>query len=102
MLCPDGELNISGEAAQLPRTVDSADLAVVPGNFALAAKMDLTAALQLENMAENYRNVLAVRTQDIDAQFAKDLKETIESEQFEQLIDEQFQGFSKPEWMTGQ
>jgi D-methionine transport system substrate-binding protein len=88
------------EAAQLPRTVDSTDLVVVPGNFALAAKMDLTSALKLENMAENYRNVLAVNTKDIESQFAKDLKETIQSAEFEKAIDEQFKGFSKPEWMT--
>lgn len=87
------------EAAQLPRTVDSADLAAVPGNFALAAKMDLTSALKLENMAENYRNVLVVNTKDIETQFAKDLKAAIESPEFEKTIDEQFKGFSKPEWM---
>ncbi|WP_166239810.1 MetQ/NlpA family ABC transporter substrate-binding protein [Paenibacillus turpanensis] len=88
------------EAAQLPRTVDSTDLAVVPGNFALAAKMDLTSAIKLENMNENYRNVVAVKTADIEAQFAKDLKAVIESPEFEKAIDEQFKGFSKPEWMA--
>lgn len=88
------------EAAQLPRTLDSSDLAVVAGNFALAAGMDLTSALQLENMAENYRNVVAVRTKDAESQMAKDLKEVIESAAFEKTMDEQFQGFSKPEWMT--
>jgi len=88
------------EAAQLPRTLDSSDLSVVAGNFALAAGMDLTTALQLENMAENYRNVVAVRTKDIESQFAKDLQEVIESAEFEKTMDEQFQGFSKPEWMT--
>ncbi|GCL73998.1 hypothetical protein PN4B1_39400 [Paenibacillus naphthalenovorans] len=88
------------EAAQLPRTVDSADLAAVPGNFALAAKMDLTAALKLENMAENYRNVLVVNTKDVETQFAQDLKAAIQSPEFEKTIDEQFKGFSKPEWMT--
>ncbi|OMF24808.1 hypothetical protein BK133_22185 [Paenibacillus sp. FSL H8-0548] len=88
------------EAAQLPRTLDSSNLSVVAGNFALAAGMDLTSALQLENMSENYRNVVAVRTTDAESQFAKDLKEVIESAEFEQKIDEQFQGFSKPEWMT--
>ncbi|TDG00108.1 MetQ/NlpA family ABC transporter substrate-binding protein [Paenibacillus piri] len=96
------KLNIKPlEAAQLPRTVDSSDLALVPGNFALAAKMDLTSALKLENMAENYRNVLVVNTKDVDTQLGKDLKETIQSKQFEQIIDEQFKGFSKPEWMKG-
>ncbi|TBL80732.1 MetQ/NlpA family ABC transporter substrate-binding protein [Paenibacillus thalictri] len=87
------------EAAQLPRTVDSTALAAVPGNFALAAGMDLTSAIKLENMAENYRNVLVVKTSDIDSQFAKDLKETLQSKDFEKIIDEQFKGFSKPEWM---
>ncbi|OXM17554.1 hypothetical protein CGZ75_09235 [Paenibacillus herberti] len=88
------------EAAQLPRTLDSSDLAVVAGNFALAAGMKLASALQLENMAENYRNVVAVRTKDAEGQMAKDLKEVIESAAFEKTMDEQFQGFSKPEWMT--
>lgn len=89
------------EAAQLPRTVDSTDLAVVPGNFALAAKMDLTSAMKLENMNESYRNIVAIATKDVDSQFAKDLKETVQSKEFEKTIDEQFKGFSKPQWMTG-
>lgn len=88
------------EAAQLPRAVDSVDLAAVPGNFALAAKMDLLDALQLENMLDQYRNRVAVDTKNIDSQFAKDLKEVVESEEFETIIDEDFQGFGKPEWMV--
>ncbi|SHT28043.1 Putative ABC-type transporter, periplasmic component [Mycobacteroides abscessus subsp. abscessus] len=88
------------EAAQLPRAVDSVDLAAVPGNFALAAKMDLLDALQLENMLDQYRNRVVVDTKNIDSQFAKDLKEVVESEEFETIIDEDFQGFGKPEWMV--
>ena len=88
------------EAAQLPRAVEGTDLAAVPGNFALAAKMDLLSAIQLENMPDEYRNVLAVKTADLDAQFTKDLKEAIESAEFEQTIDTEFQGFGKPSWMT--
>lgn len=88
------------EAAQLPRAVDSVDLAAVPGNFALAAKMDLLDALQLENMPDQYRNRVVVDTKNIDSQFAKALKEVVESEEFEATIDEDFQGFGKPEWMV--
>ncbi len=88
------------EAAQLPRAVDGVDLAAVPGNFALAAKMDLLDALQLENMPDQYRNRVVVDTKNIDSQFAKDLKEVVESEEFEAIIDEDFQGFGKPEWMV--
>ncbi|WP_374020371.1 MetQ/NlpA family ABC transporter substrate-binding protein [Paenibacillus thiaminolyticus] len=87
------------EAGQLPRAVDSADISLVPGNFALAAKMNLLDALQLENMPDDYRNRVVINTADKDKTFAKDLKEAVESPEFEQIIDEQFQGFGKPEWM---
>lgn len=87
------------EAAQLPRAVDSVDLSAVPGNFALAAKMNLLDALQLENMPEQYRNRVVVNTKDVDSQVAKDIKEAVESAEFEKTIDEAFQGFGKPEWM---
>jgi D-methionine transport system substrate-binding protein len=87
------------EAGQLPRSVDSVDLAAVPGNFAIAADMDLLDAISLENMADHYRNVVAVKTENKDSQFAKDIKEVVESEEFEKIIDEEFKGFGKPEWM---
>jgi len=87
------------EAAQLPRSVDSADLAAVPGNFALAAEMDLLDALVLENMPDQYRNLVAVTTANKDSQLAKDLVEIVESPEFEKLIDAEFEGFGKPEWM---
>lgn len=88
------------EAGQLPRSVESADLAAVPGNFALAAKMDLLSALALEDMLDNYRNIVAVKAEFEDTQYAKDIKEVVESDEFEKVIDEQFQGFGKPEWMS--
>lgn len=87
------------EAGQLPRTVDSEDLAAVPGNFALAADFDLLAALALENMPDDYRNRVVVNTKDIDQPWAKDIIEVIESPEFEEIIDTEFQGFGKPEWM---
>lgn len=87
------------EAAQLPRALDGQDLAVVPGNFALAAKMDLNSALALEVMPEHYLNLVAVKTADLDKQFVKDIKEAVESPEFEKTIDEQFKGFFKPDWM---
>ncbi|KAA9014512.1 MetQ/NlpA family ABC transporter substrate-binding protein [Niallia endozanthoxylica] len=88
------------EAGQLPRAVESADLSAVPGNFALAANMNLLDALQLENMDDKYRNVVAVKTANKDSQLAQDIKEVVESEAFEKAIDENFKGFGKPTWMT--
>lgn len=87
------------EAGQLPRTVESEDLAAVPGNYALAAGLDLLNALVLENMPDDYRNRVVVNTEDLDTKWAKDIKEVIESPEFEKIIDEEFKGFSKPEWM---
>ncbi|AXF57853.1 hypothetical protein DT065_03885 [Salicibibacter kimchii] len=87
------------EAAQLPRQVGSSELTAVPGNFALGAEMDLLTALELEDMPDQYRNVVAVRTEDEGSQLANDIVEIIESEEFEAVIDEDFEGFGKPEWM---
>lgn len=87
------------ESGQLPRSVDSTDLAAVPGNFALAAGMDLLSALALENMLDPYRNVVAVKADHEESQLAKDLVTVVESAEFEKVIDEEFAGFGKPEWM---
>jgi D-methionine transport system substrate-binding protein len=87
------------EAAQLPRAVDSVDLSAVPGNYALAADMDLLDALQLEDMPDQYRNRVVVNTKDVDSQLAKDIKAVVEADGFEKTIDKEFKGFGKPEWM---
>jgi D-methionine transport system substrate-binding protein len=87
------------EAAQLPRAVESVDLSLVPGNFALAAKMNLLDALQLEEMPDDYRNRVVVNTKDVNSSFAKELKKAVESAEFEKTIEDQFKGFGKPQWM---
>ena len=87
------------EAAALPRAIESVDIAAVPGNFALAAGLDLMDAVFLENMPDQFRNVVAVKEENKDSQLAKDLIEIVESEEFEEIIDAEFQGFGKPEWM---
>ena len=43
------------EAAQLPRTLDSATASVVNGNFAIAAGLKLSDALKLEQLDENIK-----------------------------------------------
>ncbi|MBT2569937.1 MetQ/NlpA family ABC transporter substrate-binding protein [Planococcus sp. ISL-110] len=88
------------EAGQLPRAVDGSDLAAVPGNFAIAADMDLLDALALENMPDQYRNVVAVNAENEESELAQDLVEIVESEEFEAVIDAEFEGFGKPEWMA--
>lgn len=89
------------EAAQLPRTLDTAALAVINGNYAIAAKIPLASAIVKEKLVEETKNLIAVRTADIDKQFAKDIKEVVESEAFKNEIENgkyEFKDFQRPDW----
>lgn len=86
------------EAAQLPRTLDSVDLAAVNGNFAIAAGMDLTKALVRDKLPENIINQVVVNRKDKDAPYVQAIKEAIQSDEFRKVIEENFQGFHEPEW----
>lgn len=87
------------EAAGLPRAIETSDLAGVPGNFALAANLNLEDAVFLEDMPDQFRNVVAVREADENSQLSKDIKAVVESADFEKIIDTEFKGFGKPDWM---
>lgn len=90
------------EAAQLPRTLDSVTGSLVNGNFAFAAGLKLSSAIKLETLDENLKNVVAVRTEDLDKPFVKDTKAVVESPAYAAVInqpDSMFSQFQKPEWM---
>lgn len=89
------------EAAQLPRTLDSVDFSLVNGNYAIASGIWPT-ALSREVLAENYINLVAVRTEDLDKPFVKDIKEVVESKEFLSVVDDPknaFKDFQKPRWL---
>lgn len=91
------------EAAQLPRTLDSATASVVNGNFAIAAGLKLSDALKLEQLDENIKNLVAVKTADLDKPFVQDIKQVIESPEFLSTVDDPkhiFKDFQKPEWLA--
>ncbi len=88
------------EAAQLPRTVGDADYAIVPGNFAIAAGMDLTSAVVLEEPPIEYQQVVAVRTEDKDKPWAKDLADAFKSAAFKEALDKHFPGYVRPEALS--
>jgi len=91
------------EAAQLPRTLDTATAALVNGNFAIAAGLKLSDALKLEELDENIKNVIAVKTADIDKPFVKDIKAVVQSDDFLSVIDDPkhiFKSFQRPEWIV--
>lgn len=90
------------EAAQLPRTLDSATAAVVNGNYAISAGLSLSSALKLEELDENIKNLVAVKTDDLNKPFVQDIKQVIESPEFLAVVDDPkhiFKEFQKPDWL---
>lgn len=82
------------EAAQLPRALDDADIAVINMNYALEANLKpKTDALALEAGKDNpYANVLAVlRDRQNDPNIQK-LAQLLNSPQVKQFIEEKYQG----------
>ena len=87
------------EAAQLPRSLDSIDLAFVPGNYAYAAKLDFTKALGAEDVKEPIKLVVAVQDSKVDT-IGKFLKEAVLDPDFAKGVDQDkvFSQFAKPNW----
>lgn len=89
------------EAAQLPRTVGDSEFSIVPGNFAIAAGLDLTSALVLEEPPIEYQQVVAVRTEDAEKPWAQDLAKAFESPFFKEALDKHFPGYVRPAALAG-
>ena len=87
------------EAAQISRSLDSVDLGFVPGNYAIAAKLDYQKALASEDVQESIKNVVAVQNDKVDT-IGKLLKDTVESAEFRQAIENNhyYDSFSRPVW----
>lgn len=88
------------DAAQIPRTLDTVTIAVVNGNYAIAAGLKLSDAIVLEELDDNLKNVVAVRTEDQNQQFVKDIKDVVESDEFHKVVENSnvFSSFQKPDW----
>jgi len=88
------------EAPQTPRSLDSAILSVVNGNYAIGAGLDLAKALYTETLDKNYKNVIAIRTNSIDT-LGNDIIDVLKSQQFNQVIDDKngiFYTFQQPDY----
>ncbi|WP_246001148.1 MetQ/NlpA family ABC transporter substrate-binding protein [Oceanobacillus piezotolerans] len=91
---------IEVEQAQLARVISDVDFALVNGNYILASDRKLSDSLLLENPPFEYQNLVAVRAEDQDKQFVKDLIAAYQTKDFQTLIetDPQFEGFWHPEY----
>lgn len=81
------------EAAQLPRTLEDVDIAVINTNYALPAKLVPTRdALFIEGSESPYANVLAVRTKDKDHPALQKLAKALNSNLVREYLVKNFQG----------
>ena len=85
------------DAAQLARSLDTVDVALVPGNYSWAAKLDPSSALALEKQDDGALEVFAGRTQDVDSDFGKAAKKLLVSQKFKDAIAKsEFKDFGQP------
>lgn len=86
------------EAAQLPRSLEDVDAAVVNGNYALEADLPDTAnALAWEETEDNpYANGLVVRSEDVDSEDLVRLNDLLYSPEVRDFMEERWQGIVIP------
>ena len=84
------------EAAQLGRSLQDVDMAVINGNYALQAGLKVTDALAKEEKdseaAQTYANVVAVREGDENSDKTKALMEALKSDDVKKFIEDTYQG----------
>lgn len=89
------------EAAQLPRSIQDLDIAVVNGNYAIQAgfsvKKDALAVEDAKSLgAKTYGNVVAVRKEDQNSDKTKALVAALRSEKVKNFINEKYDGAVVP------
>ena len=83
------------EAAQLPRSRQDVDFAIVTGNYATSSGMKLTEAL-FQEPSFAYVNWSAVKTADKGSQWVKDITEAYNSDEFKAYAHKRFAGYKYP------
>ncbi len=88
------------DAAQLPLSLDSLDIAVINGNFALSGGLKVADALAIEAedslAATTYANIVVARKGDENKEELKKLVEALQSEDVKTFINDTFSGAVKP------
>ncbi|ULJ69115.1 MetQ/NlpA family ABC transporter substrate-binding protein [Wielerella bovis] len=83
------------EAANLPRSRQDVDFAIVNGNYAMSSGMKLTETLFLEPSFA-YINWSAVRTADKGAKWVQDIEAAYNSDEFKSYAKQKFAGYKYP------
>ena len=83
------------EAANLPRSRQDVDFAIVNGNYAMSSGMKLTETL-FQEPSFAYVNWSAVRTADKDSKWVKDVTDAYNSDEFKSYAKTKFAGYKYP------
>ena len=89
----------AANAELLPGMLDSVDAAIINGNYAVGAGLNLADAIFFEKIPDRYYNTITVRKEDVDAQFTKDIISAIYSDAFRKVIEDKsnpFFAFARP------
>lgn len=88
------------EAAQLPRSLQDVDVAVINGNYAIEAGFKVKEALAVEDAssvaATTYANIVAVREGDEKSEATLALIKALESEEVKKFIEDKYEGAVVP------
>ena len=88
------------EAAQIPRSINDVDIAVINGNYAIDAGLKVADALAVESQdslaVQNYPNVVAVREGDENKESIQALIEVLKSDEIKAFIETTYQGAVVP------
>lgn len=96
---PRGLRVVELDAAQLPRSLDDVDAAVVNTNYALESGLDPNKdAIARESAESPYANVIAVRREDKDKPWVQKLVKAYQSDEVKRFIAERFKGAVNPAW----
>ncbi|MFV0292005.1 MAG: MetQ/NlpA family ABC transporter substrate-binding protein [Paracoccus sp. (in: a-proteobacteria)] len=87
------------DAAQLPRALADADIAIINTNYALASGLSpKTDAIAMEKADSPYVNIIVVRNGDEDQPWAQQLVEAYHSPEVKEFIEEKYQGSVLTSW----
>ena len=88
------------EAAQLPRSLPDADIAVINGNYAIEAGLKVSDALATEDSqslaATTYGNIVAVKEGEENSDAIKALVEALTSPEVKQFMEQRYEGAVVP------
>lgn len=85
------------DAAQLPRTLDDVDVAIINTNYAIIANLDPSKdALIIEGSESPYSNIITVRPENKDSELILKLVEVLQSDAVKEFILDKYKGAIVP------